>query len=601
MNPAISSKERQPLRFSVPARVKQRSALWFCGGLLPIFILGLCYALSGDLILMLPHDQLDGEVLAYTLRAEHWGAVSYEELMGGMPATGMQMAAPGLVILYLLLPPAYAFGVGYALVAVVAYCGLWLLVRFFEVRPWVAAASSFLFALLPFYSVYGLSIMGVPLMAWAVCKVWNGWSCWSYVGALAISAAFALFSSLVLSGFAVVGGVAVAAVASMLVRPRSTVRTAWLCAMLCVLCLFYLLCSFDLVVQVLGGSGVPSHKSEVVLSPAPFSIKAFVGFLMGGQQHAVSNQQGIFFLTVAGSAAAAVMLFRMRKRERAIPGDLHRLACALWVAFGVICAIGLFYFLFNSVFAVDLRNSLSSSLKSFQADRVYWLYPGLWYFCLAVSTEFFLSSGGGRLWRVAGISLVAIVMVLTFVSSAAQNSMVRTTVAQVSGREFHDAGFVSWREFFAEDLFDDIKEYLGPDEEGAAFVSVGLYPSIPLYNGLYCLDGYSNNYPLAYKHAFRSVIGGELEKSEDLRWYFDDWGNRCYVFSYELGRRYLIPKDSGLSVHDLAIDTQSLRALGGRYVLSAVPLENAQECGLEFLKRFDSSDAFYSLYLYRLV
>lgn len=42
-------------------------------------------------------------------------------------------------------------------------------------------------------------------------------------------------------------------------------------------------------------------------------------------------------------------------------------------------------------------------------------------------------------------------------------------------------------------------------------------------HGFYTVDGYSNNYPLEYKHRFREVIAAELEKNEEVRVYFDLW------------------------------------------------------------------------------
>ena len=86
------------------------------------------------------------------------------------------------------------------------------------------------------------------------------------------------------------------------------------------------------------------------------------------------------------------------------------------------------------------------------------------------------------------------------------------------------------------------------------------------------LDGYSTGYPLSYKHEFANIIEGELDKSEALHDYFWDWGNRCYAFSHELGRNYLIPKDSGLSIKDFSMDVEALKRMGGGYIISAVPI-----------------------------
>ena len=86
-------------------------------------------------------------------------------------------------------------------------------------------------------------------------------------------------------------------------------------------------------------------------------------------------------------------------------------------------------------------------------------------------------------------------------------------------------------------------------------VSLGIDPAAALYHGFYSLDGYSNNYPLSYKHRFREVIAPELAKSEYLTDYFDDWGNRCYMFSAECPGYYTIEK-KGFRFMDYSIDAE---------------------------------------------
>lgn len=112
------------------------------------------------------------------------------------------------------------------------------------------------------------------------------------------------------------------------------------------------------------------------------------------------------------------------------------------------------------------------------------------------------------------------------------------------------------------------------------------------------LDGYSTGYPLSYKHEFANIIEGELDKSEALHDYFWDWGNRCYAFSHELGRNYLIPKDSGLSIKDFSMDVEALKRMGGGYIISAVPIEQYESSGLREVGSYESDDSFYKLWVY---
>lgn len=164
--------------------------------------------------------------------------------------------------------------------------------------------------------------------------------------------------------------------------------------------------------------------------------------------------------------------------------------------------------------------------------------------------------------------------------------------------EEHIDGFASIDEFYQPKLFAEIADSIGEKQENYRVVSVGLYPSIPLYNGFYCLDGYSNNYDLAYKHQFEEIIEEELGKDESLRIYFDEWGNRCYVFSSEIPKRYYIRKTENLTIKSLELDYEKLYGMGCRYILSGLPIMDKH---LEILKEFDTPSSYYRVLLYRVV
>ena len=61
-------------------------------------------------------------------------------------------------------------------------------------------------------------------------------------------------------------------------------------------------------------------------------------------------------------------------------------------------------------------------------------------------------------------------------------------------------------------------------------ISIGLDPLIAVANDIPVVDGYHNLYPLSYKKKFRKIIKQELQYNQGLKNYFDNWGNRVYVF-----------------------------------------------------------------------
>ena len=61
-------------------------------------------------------------------------------------------------------------------------------------------------------------------------------------------------------------------------------------------------------------------------------------------------------------------------------------------------------------------------------------------------------------------------------------------------------------------------------------ISIGLDPMVAVMNNIKVIDGYHNLYPLSYKKKFRKVIESQLDYYEDLKTYYDLWGNRVYTF-----------------------------------------------------------------------
>ena len=53
---------------------------------------------------------------------------------------------------------------------------------------------------------------------------------------------------------------------------------------------------------------------------------------------------------------------------------------------------------------------------------------------------------------------------------------------------------------------------------------------IAAMNDIYVIDGYHQIYPLSYKIKFRKIIEDELNQNQKLKKYYDEWGNRVYLF-----------------------------------------------------------------------
>lgn len=233
-----------------------------------------------------------------------------------------------------------------------------------------------------------------------------------------------------------------------------------------------------------------------------------------------------------------------------------------------------------------------SIVQSFQFDRFYWMYPTL--VCASCAFCCYWLVCRGRIMMVGSIML----LVVTSASNLALNGELRVNYNMAPGLAKQSPSF---KAFFSEDMFKQIKSDCGISEWNTKVVSIGMFPSVVQFNRISTLDFYQSNYPLEYKHKFRKVIAKELEKDSLLQNYFDNWGNRCYIFSSELGKNYLYGKNNEIrEVNNLEINTNALKDLGCSYIISAVRINNAKQLDLEYVNMYTTPESFWELYVYRL-
>lgn len=161
---------------------------------------------------------------------------------------------------------------------------------------------------------------------------------------------------------------------------------------------------------------------------------------------------------------------------------------------------------------------------------------------------------------------------------------------------------MTWQQFYAEDLFRQVDDLIGRPKEEYRVVSLGIYPAAASYNGFYCLDAYSNNYDVEYKHEFRKVISGELIKSDYLTDWFDHWGNRCYIVLAQTNNYFTFEKRWGTVIRDTDLAWEQLRTMGCDYIISAAYIIDADRMGLKLLNEepIESENSWYRLFVYQL-
>ena len=468
---------------------------------------------------------------------------------------------------------------------VLAFLGMYLLVKESTESSILAVIAGACFCVLPLYPVYGLSEFGIPLVAYAFLCLWKRKR---ILPALMCTLLFGLTSHLVYTGYVVLGLWLLA----LLVASFQKRKNKWPVLGFAELLVTYVIVNWSLILEILvGDSSYVSHREEMVSSATPF-FETFWSLFRNSAQHAPSLHKYLILPIVI-----FLLLGAFCKKE-----ETDRMIYkAAVINFLFLIGIALFYAFCHMTVVVDFKNSVTGFLHYFQIHRFYWLYPADWYL------EFALAAA--VLWRtkvphtdsrmLPGKLLILAVCLLPTLQLLKVNSGMYLNVNQINNGS-GITGYISWESWFSEDLMQEIDDAIGRDKSTYRVAHLGISPAPALMHGFYTVDGYSNNYPLEYKHRFREVIAPEIEKNEEVRVYFDTWGNRCYLFNSITGNYMRLQKGNTLVYEGLEFDMEALRELGCEYLFSGAEIGDADRMGMELVGYFETEDSYWGIWVYRL-
>lgn len=154
-------------------RIDQLPLWWL--GLIIAAIFFLPYFILGKGCIFEINDQLDESIMNYILPARHFldGSNVYPEMLGGVNASGMQPSAILFLPLYILYSPRIAFLLQYIICFLIAFAGMYLLVKESTQSSILAVIAGSCFCVLPLYPIYGLTEFGIPLVIYAFLCFWK--------------------------------------------------------------------------------------------------------------------------------------------------------------------------------------------------------------------------------------------------------------------------------------------------------------------------------------------------------------------------------------------------------------------------------------------
>lgn len=565
----------------------ESAPLWSLGFVLIAIVFAPILALGKGCVFPV-HDQLDETILSYVFTAKYLGTGTdvYPEMMGGIQASGLQPSAVLFVPLYRIFSTYTAFLIQYAIVLAAAFFGMYACAKELTGNSILALVSAGFFAMLPSAPVYGLSVAGVPLAIWCFlqcCKMPWKISKEAMLTFLLLTF-FGLTTHLVLIGYVVLGVWLLALIVRAMRKSSNRMPVLGFLWLL----MIYIVVNWKLIFELIfGESSYISHREELVNDATALGKTAWDVFLNSGQ-HAESFHKYLILPIFAMLFLGILFWKKLSSSEK------RTLATAL-VGMGVLIAIALFYAFCKSQPVVEFKNRCYGFLHYFQMERFYWVYPAGWYIEFALCAAVLWKHLKQPLLR---ILLLALVLVPTY-GLVKENSYLYLNVNQYNNGS-SVTGYVSWESYYAEDLMQALDEVIGRDKETYRIAHVGMSPAPALMHGFFTVDGYSNNYSLEYKHAFRKVIAAEIIKVPETAAYFDTWGSRCYLFNAASGNAWMLGKNSGVTYEKLEFDMDALKGLGCEYIFSSGEIGNAKELGMECMGYFETESSYWGVWLYRV-
>lgn len=560
-------------------------------GLLVISLIVFPYLLLGEGSYVQVHDQMDGEILNYIYQAKYlFSGNVIPEFMNGASKAAMQPPAPLGVLFYLVFSPFWAYAVMHWFVLCIGFLGMYFLCCGFSIREEIALLTACLYCYIPLYSVHGLTQWGLPLLLLCMIKLLRGDS--KLLPLLGI-ALYGGFSSFALLGYAHIGiGIGATILFACIKKKKAALRTL---AATFLLLMIYLLTNVELIRGIAGSGGFITHRTEMVLQPEPSFLRAAVNLFWEGSSYGKVYPEGIFIGAILVLGIAAVSVVR-KNREVRVEHVSRIGGCLIALVIGAVLAA-----LFRSEPIITLRRHLGGAFAYFQADRISWIFPFLWMllFSFVLESIVMMLSKRGRILKSAGIGITSLVVLCQFFFLLRDNTLNQNMRLLF----FKNYNVITWQGLYMPDVFAKIDTVIGENKRDGSVVSLGIFPSVALYNGYTCADGYSTYYDVAYKHMFREVMAEELAEDETVKKYFDEWGNRCYLVDAAYGFEALVGKESGVVYEDLKFDRAAMDRLQIKYIFSAAPIQNAEELGLILLEGspFTSETAYYEVYCYRLI
>ena len=320
-----------------------------------------------------------------------------------------------------------------------------------------------------------------------------------------------------------------------------------------------------------------SHRKDwSVIAIQALSLKPFTQSIQEGiKMHIMNNGEGCCLAMnkmVMFPTSLFAVLYAVVKNLKE-----KRILLALWL---IMLVIATFYgLMFHYVPLMQFVDSIEC-IRQFQISRFYFLLPMLWLITFALSLNLIKEQ-----FCKFGKYVVFILIFSQIIYALHSNFYFKNSIKYMLHKNLPETAH-TYKEYFAEKQFAEIKEFIGRPLNEYKVATLGLLPlNITAYNGFYSINGYFNMFSLDYKRKLNKLNAKLLKKNYVYRMLLEFWGHQQMIYWEE---QYF--------------DTNVMKELGTEYLMSdrpVVPLEKNSK--VKFLKEFKHPESKYTIYLYELV
>lgn len=453
------------------------------------------------------HDNMDGLVPLYKFMGQSevfWASSSTQisGIMDTLPRACLPSVFSFFRILFLLFPAGTAYAIHYIFQHIIAFVGMRIFIKSYinsdsKVYNLVALA----FACLPYWPGGELTVAGLPLLTWAMLRIFSNQS---NFGHWTIIILFPFFSSLTFGNMFTFPMLFV--MLMVLILLTKTYQFKWI-----YLLPFVLIGCTTIISEwnmfALFAEGFKSNRIENLGETMHLNFKgilgvSFLAFLFG-HYHFHSYHLPIILI------GTALLFYALFKRDKS----------TLRILIIGFISIGLMYFL-----TVFLNNVVL--LKNFNFSVRFWaLMPVLWYLLFAYA----LIRLKNNFLKISALSLQVFWVIFMIYPKDYYGSVYAENVLYYNVINSNDQDHQSFNSYYRIKTFDKILATY-PQIHQENVVSIGLNPGIALFNQFKTFDAYLNLYPLEKWQSIKTINAKEYTKA-NLTYYSN---NRAYLFSSDI-------------------------------------------------------------------